>query len=115
MTIINLTPHDIVLRSVDGTDHIIPKSGMVARVTSTPGTKTEIPGCPVQVMTPDTFGEVINLPDPTPDTMFLVSAMVGSAMSGKRSDILVPGTGPNDGAVRNDKGHILAVTCLKIV
>jgi hypothetical protein len=44
--------------------------------------------------------------------------MVGDAMKQKglvRPDVLVPGTGPGDGAVRNDKGHIVAVTRLKRV
>jgi len=29
------------------------------------------------------------------------------------SAILMPGTGPADGAVRNEKGHVIAVTRLK--
>ena len=41
-----------------------------------------------------------------------MSALVGSALGGARPDVLCPGTGPADGAVRNDKGHIVAVTRL---
>lgn len=72
----------------------------------------------VDVFTPDTQGEVENLP-PAEDGVFLiVSGMVGDALRARgvsRPDVLVPGTGPQDGAVRNDKGHIVAVTRLKRV
>ena len=43
--------------------------------------------------------------------------MVGAALKEKglvRPDVLVPGTGPADGAIRNEKNHIIAVTRLKV-
>lgn len=40
--------------------------------------------------------------------------IVGAAVKG-RGDVLVPGTGPADRAVRNEAGQIVAVTCLKQV
>ncbi len=138
--IVNLTPHPITLRAADGADHTFPSSG-VARVASTPGTLATVDGLPVPVATPTTFGEVSGLPAPSqcgslfdyeqalhehevgaaahpgtaPGTFFVVSALVGAALraSGStRQDVLCPGTGPNDGAVRNDAGHIMAVTRL---
>ena len=115
MVIANLTPHAIVLRAADGADTIIAPSGAVARVTSVPGVSGTVDGVPVPVWTADAFGEVIDLPEPQPGTLFLVSAMVGGAVAGTRDDVVVPGTGPNDGAVRNEKGHIVAVTRLKRV
>jgi hypothetical protein len=30
-----------------------------------------------------------------------------------RTDVFAPATGPKDGAIRNDKGHVVAVTALK--
>lgn len=116
MTIINLTPHAITLRADDGVDHVIPASGVVARVTSTPGGVLPDQGLPVPVKGADTFGDVIDLPTPVDGVFYLVSALVGSALRDQgaaRPDVLCPGTGPQDGAVRNDKGHIVAVTCLK--
>jgi len=80
-TIINLTPHAINALSAEGVDTVIPPSGTVARVTSTPG------------------------------TVFIVSGMVGAAMVGSgRDDVMMPGTGPADGARRNEAGHITGVT-----
>ena len=64
MTIVNLTPHPIVLRAADGTDHVFPSAG-VARVTSTPGVLDAIPGVPVPVADASVFGQVIGLPDAT--------------------------------------------------
>lgn len=112
MDLRNLTPHPVVLRDAGGTDHTLPSVG-VARVTSTPGILREL-GLPVPVADADDFGEVTGLPDPEPGVFFLVSAMVGSAIKGRgREDVLVPGTGPSDSAVRDEKGRIIAVTRLK--
>lgn len=46
---------------------------------------------------------------------YVVSAIVGAAIRASgavRPDVLCPGTGPADGAVRNEAGHIVAVTRL---
>lgn len=116
MTVINLTPHALTLRAPDGTDNVIPPSGTVARVSNTPGSPTgdQVGGVPV--VSADTTGEVTGLPEPVEGTVFIVSGFVGSALAGSgRDDVLVPGTGPKDGAIRNERGHIVAVTCLKEV
>jgi len=110
--LINLTPHAITLRAADGADTVIPPSGTVARVSSTPGALEAVAGIPVPVAGMQTFGGVEGLPEPTPGTLFIVSAMVLAALRGSRPDVVGPGTGPNDGAVRNEKGHIAAVTRL---
>jgi hypothetical protein len=44
--------------------------------------------------------------------MYIVSGMVLSALYGTRPDVLAPGTGPNDGAIRDASGRIVAVTRL---
>ena len=111
MNIKNLTPHPITLRDANGQDTTIPPSGIVARVTASPGTLQDIEGIPVPVSTPDTFGDVEGLPEPEKGVAFLVSAIVGAQV--KRSDVFTLGTGPKDGAIRNEKGHIVAVTRLK--
>lgn len=110
MKIQNLTPHPITLQSPNGTQTIQP-SGTVARVSATPGQSKDVEGIPVPVAQPDTFGAVEGLPDPEEGTFYIVSAMVGAHV--KRADVLMPGTGPKDGAVRNEKGNIVAVTRLK--
>jgi hypothetical protein len=115
-TIINLTPHALTLVSPSGESTTLPASGSVARVTSTPGTVEAREGFPCLVASPTQFGEVTGLPDPTPGTVFVVSGMVGSALAGRgRTDVFVPGTGPNDGALRNEAGHIVGVTRLVAV
>ena len=111
--LVNLTPHDITLRLEDGSDFIVPTSGTVARVSSTPGEQGRIKGIPVQVWGKTTFGEIEDLPDPEPGKIFLVSGLVGSRVEG-RDDVLVPGTGPRDGAIRED-GKIVAITRLNRV
>jgi hypothetical protein len=115
MNLINLTPHTINLRGPDGSDTAVAASGTIARVTSTPGAPAAVAGIPVPVFGRDTYGEVTGLPAPAEGTLYIVSAPVGGAVAGTRDDILVPGTGPQDGAIRDDGGRIVAVTRLKRV
>jgi len=112
MTMQNLTPHPLTLRSASGEDTILAPSGTVARVAATPGAVNDVEGLPIPVAAPDEFGAVEGLPEPTQGTFYIVSAMVGAHLKG-RPDVLMPGTGPADNAVRNEKGHIVAVTRLK--
>jgi hypothetical protein len=111
MTIVNLTPHAITLRDSADNDTTIPASGQVARVatTTTMGGYT-VAGLPVQT---SVTGAVTGLPAPTYGTIYIVSGMVLAALAGTgRGDVFAPATGPQDGAVRNDRGHIMAVTRL---
>lgn len=113
MTITNLTPHALVLIGQDGCETVVPASGTIARVGSTPGTVEPRDGFPCMVATATVFGEVTGLPDPQDGTAFVVSGIVGSALAGRgRIDVFVPGTGPHDGARRNEAGHIVGVTRL---
>lgn len=111
MKLVNLTPHSITLRTAVGADITIPSSGL-ARVSSTPGTLGEVEGVPVPVMGRTVLGEVVGLPKREEGVLLVVSAMVGSALAGSRSDVVCPGTGPADGAVRDEAGRIVAVTRL---
>lgn len=106
MKLVNLTPHNVVLRNEKG-DTVIPSSG-VARVEMAPSTQIGNYGVPVYSK-PVAKG-VINLPEPDGESVFIVSGMVAAHVS--RKDVVSPGTGPNDGAIRNEKGHIVAVTRL---
>ena len=109
--IVNLTPHPLTLRRPDGTElEIAPSPQGPARVSATPGSHAgEIEGVPVYGA--PTWGEVSGLPAPEDDTVYIVSSLVAAHISG-RGDVYVPGTGPKDGAVRNEQGHIVAVTRL---
>ena len=108
--IVNLTRNDVVLRGPDGTDTTVPKSGIEAKTERTPGTLENRDGFPVPVATPTEYGAVVGLPEPEAGTVFIVSAIVGERV--RRADVFCLGTGPDDNAIRNDKGHVIAVTRL---
>jgi hypothetical protein len=112
MKLVNLTPHTIVLRAQDGAETSVEPAGALARVHASPGELGQVDGIAVPVAAADTYGPVEGLPEPTTGVVYLVSALVGARVR-DRADVLVPGTGPGDGAVRNDRGHIVAVTRLK--
>lgn len=104
----NLTPHAIVLFQGEAQVTIQP-SGQVARVSTVAGSKLE--SClPVELWSSSTLGAVVDLPSPEEGVILLVSSLVAGAA--KREDVYSPGTGPNDGAVRNEKGHVVGVTRL---
>ena len=105
---INLTPHNVVLRGVEG-DIELPSTGL-ARVKSESGEKLEERGC-ISLYAAPNWGEVEGLPAPASGMIYIVSALVAGKCGG-REDVFSPGTGPSDGAVRNEKGHIVAVTRL---
>ena len=91
-TIKNITPHAISIYAADGTTHLldIPPSGEVARVSVTRKETGVVPiltGIPVFV---GTYGDVSGLPDPQDGVIYLVSAMVRSAVPTRR-DVLSPG------------------------
>jgi hypothetical protein len=113
MKFINCTPHPITIRDNAGTDLTIAPSGVVPRVVGETRDAVPVGEIPVRVDGP---GVVEGLPDPEPGVALIVSGMVLTALAGSgRVDVFAPGTGPADGAVRNEAGHIVAVTCLKAV
>lgn len=121
----NLTPHRISIMkagcpvcgrtggAVDGADdchvgeaaevfHLEPDPAGPARVGQIPGQELpQING--VRVFSAPTNGKVVGLPDPRPGVFLIVSAMVAGAAPG-RDDLLIPGTGPSDEAVRYSEG-----------
>jgi len=102
VTIVNLTPHAITVRT-DAGDRTFQPCGTVARVSQDTMDAGFVAGIPV---VKKTTGQVTGLPDPAADTVYIVSAMVLAAVS-DRSDVFAPDTGST--AIRNDKGHIVAV------
>lgn len=100
MKIINLTPHAIVI--TDGPT--FEPSGTVARVSVQQVDAGDINGIPVKTQT---FGDIVDLPPPQDDTVFIVSAMVlNAAKEAGRNDCVAPDT---SNAVRNEDGHIVSV------
>ena len=98
--IINLTPHAINI--TDGPT--FPASGTVARVSVQQVDAGTIAGVPVKKQT---FGEIVDLPDPADDTIYIVSALVlSAAKAAGRTDCVAPDTA---NAVRDDNGHIVSV------
>ena len=107
---INLTPHAIVIRKNDGTDITFPPSGKVARVDELPNVHMgNIDG--ITILSRTVFGQVIDLPEPVEGIGYIVSGLVAGVVY--RADVFAPATGPKDNAIRNDKGHIVAVVALK--
>ncbi len=101
---VNLTPHAIVLRTEAGDNITIPPSGDVARVATTEVITSSVAGIPVITRT---MGKPEGLP--AEGTPVLVSAMVAAACVGRKG-VFAPDTGAT--AIRNDKGHVVAVTRL---
>lgn len=101
---INLTPHAITILLSDGSAITLPPSGTVARVTTEEVVVGETGGIPVVERR---FGAVEGLP--AEGVPCVVSALVAGAVAG-RAGVYAPDTGAT--AVRNDKGHVVAVTRL---
>lgn len=110
--LVNLTPHAVVYRNGEGKDFTFPSGGS-ARVDVIPGKSFthSIEGVgDVVVNTPAPAGEVIGLPEPDGETIYIVSSIVLTHRSvAGRDDVVAPATGPNDGAIRVD-GQVKAVT-----
>lgn len=93
----------------------IPPSGTVARVSSTPGQPEKVDGVPVSVYSASEFRPLTGMPNVELATLYIVSIMVLQAqarMGESHDQFVAPGTGPNDGVIRNAAGQIEAVTRL---
>lgn len=99
MTIINLTPHAInFLREDNSVLATVEPSGTIARASQTRDRVSEVNGIPVNQCS---YGSVTGLPDPQPETIYLVSALTAQACR-NRSDVFIV-----DDAVRNESGQII--------
>ena len=109
MQIINLTPHELNLMPAGPTGPVvtIPPSGQVARCATyrVQADTVTVDGISVPV-NQTRFGEVDNLPEPQPDTIYIVSALTAQAVP-ERSDVFVV-----DDAVRDDQGRIIGARAL---
>lgn len=103
--LVNLTPHDVVIRQ-NGENIMIPKSGKVARVKEQERNKKTINGI---LVTDISYDETLNLPEPEDNTYYIVSIVVAYANK-ERKDLFFP-DGLN--AYRDEKGQIEAVPGLR--
>ena len=109
MNIVNLTPHALNLmpEGPDGPTVTIPPSGQVARCFTTRMQVDTITVNGISVPVNQTrFGEVSDLPDPQPDTIYIVSAVVAQAVP-DRPDVFIV-----DDAVRDEQGRIIGARAL---
>lgn len=109
MKLVNLTPHAITLMPMgpDGPSVTIPSSGVARCATNRVQIDTvNMIGITIPVNRTQ-FGEVDGLPDPQPDTFYVVSALVAQAVAGIRDDVLIV-----DDAVRDEQGRIIGARAL---
>ena len=105
MKVVNLTPHPIHILDKDGTQLLtIPPGGNAVRVdmVKKPADSITVGGRNIPVHNVS-YGNVQGLPDPNPDTVYIVSSVVAQAVA--RDDVLVPGD-----LVRDSDGNV--VGCL---
>lgn len=108
MKIVNLTPHPLNMKTDSG-DVIIQPSGTVARATTTRNiiSNVNVDGINIPI-NKTVFGDVDGLPDPQPDTIFIVSMLVANAV--QRPDVLIV-----DDTVRDDQGRIVGAKAFATV
>lgn len=83
MNFVNLTSHTIN-EVISG--KAIEPSGRIARVKASTTKVNEHAGIPIYA---STFGEVEGIPEPQPDTIYIVSSLVLNGTN--RSDVVAPG------------------------
>ena len=111
MRLVNLTPHPLVLCDAEGNPRItLAPAGAAVRCKEQRTTlgnirvseEFEIP------MTKVGYGDLAGLPDPAPETMYVVSVIAASAVKAAgRDDILI-----TDLAVRDETGRITGCRAL---
>lgn len=103
MKIINLTPHAITFIVRGNESLIIEPSGKVARVSFESKQINTIDGIPVMQ---NVYGDIVDLPSPQENTIYLVSSIVASRCT-NRDDVYIP----ND-SIRDGQGRIIGCQSL---
>ena len=104
MELINLTPHAITF--LDGENNpvlTVEPSGVVARAAQTRTRSGEIAGIPVNQCA---YGRVQGLPEPAPETAYIVSALAAQACP-ERMDVYIV-----DDTIRDGNGRIIGCRAL---
>lgn len=116
MRIVNLCPHAIDLLLDDGRQVVIRPAGRPARVLVS---RAPVEECKLEPVGSDggqapvtvpvsisRYGEVVDLPSPSPEVCYVVSYPVAHACP-QRDDLLIP-----DDLVRNERGVVVACRSL---
>ena len=109
MKIVNLTPHAIVFFAGDQQVLTVQPSGQLARCQEVPVHvgATEVEGASIPLIR-KTFGELQGLPDPEPETIYLVSALAAQpAWKLGRGDVYTVGD-----PVRDDQNRVVGCRSL---
>lgn len=102
MKFVNLCPHAIAVRHPDGTETVFPSVGNArVSVAYRQAHTVELAGHAVPVIE-GSYGEVVGLPPPKPDCIYLVSHMARMALPHRR-DLWSPAD-----LIRDPQGNVLA-------
>ena len=111
--IVNLTPHMVTIMGEGNKFALnIEPSGKLARVSATTvvvgeiEVRTDIRTTFKVPITTTRYGEVEGLPDPAPDTIYVVSSLVAGRVP-DREDVFIPNE-----SVRDDEGRIIGCRSL---
>ena len=85
MRFVNLTHHPIRVVTKSGEMRELPPSGQIARCQYTPVETDVIDDIPIYRIN---YGEVIGLPEPDGESLFIVSAIVKNAVGDAREDVV---------------------------
>lgn len=102
---INLTPHAIHVKALDGEYITIPPDAEgPARVIydRLPPEQVRIGGSEVAVAVAGPVREIVGLPDPQPDIIFVVAKAVADAAPRHRGDLMSPGR-----LIRDEDGKVI--------
>ena len=105
MKVKNCTPHPIDIWDAEGGKIVrtIERSDTIARLAEESERVGSADGVPLSRVS---YGKPVNLPDPEPDTLLIVSILVKSAVP-ERTDLVVPVE-----LVRDTEGHIIGCRAL---
>lgn len=109
MNLLNLTPHAISIIA-NGETVTIQPSGIVARVAVEAVQVGEVAGVPVMA---NKYGKVEGLPEDKTQPILVSSMVLGLLGVDYQNIAFAPDTGKT--AIRNEQGHIVAVTQLVTV
>ena len=111
-TIINLTPHEIILYNEDGTNVLERFPSMGTARASVVAEPVSVDGCPYPV-TRNSYGDPIGLPEKTDDTLYIVSLITAQAaiMSGRGNEDLLL----TSDLVRDEEGRIIGCKAFSIL
>lgn len=102
--LINLTPHDIKIIGTNNRLITIPKSGIIARIKTKNFNPQKI-NEEFKVYK-QKVEQVIDLPEPSEDVIYIVSNVVLKALW-KRTDLIAPNT--TNGATKDERGNVIQV------